>query len=361
MAATDEYDVMLEKLGFPGSDRLRAILMMLMTPDQARMASSLPGSAADTAEKTGAHEDEVRRGLDDLCLKGVVFPKGDFAKPDSYRLARNIMQLHDASQATGELDPVTDREFFRRWHDFCLAEMYPAMVKVYQSMGGPPGRVVPAFKSIQDQPEVLPHENYHELLRAQEVIALVPCSCRLRTTAVKEQCASHAETDDWVCLQFGRGADYAIDRGSGRRISTQEAIDLCDTIEDHGLIHMWANHAGTTGVNTSCNCCRDCCMNYVSADITETSIGIQWQKSRYEAYNEDPDLCTGCEDCVDRCPFDAIEMVEADDGTSEVASVSSEPCFGCGVCVVGCPSEALQMKVVRPPDFVPESTEQRLY
>jgi electron transport complex protein RnfB len=359
MTASDAYDVMMEAFGFPGSSNLRRILQMLMTPDQARMVTAIPGTVAEVAKKIGAHEEEVRQGLHDLALKGVVFPRGDFDNPTKYNPCRHVMQLHDATQASGNLSPTTNKPFFKAWHDFCLAEMYPALVMVYKGLGGPPSRVVPAFKSIQNLSGVLPHEDYHELLRAQETIAVVPCSCRLRTTSVGEQCGSHAETEDWVCLQLGRGAEYAIARGSGHKISAKDAVDLCDTIENDGLIHMWANHEGTTGVNTSCNCCRDCCMNYVAADITETSIGIQWQKSRFEAYVANPDLCTGCEDCVERCPFDAIEMSANGNGNSEGAVVSSEKCYGCGVCVVGCPSEALQMKVVRPPEFIPAVPEQK--
>jgi NAD-dependent dihydropyrimidine dehydrogenase PreA subunit len=340
---------------------MRAVLESLMDSELALLATALPGTPAEVAEKTGVTEDEAREGLETLFTRGVAFAKGDLVDRQAYKFAGHVMQLHDATQATQALTPSTAREFYRRWHDFCLEEMYPVLVKVYEGLGGPPTRVVPAFKSVQNLPEVQPHEDYHELIRAQETIAIVPCSCRYRTTAVQEPCASHDETDHWVCLQFGRGAEYAIVRGSGRQITAKEAIDLCDTIEDNGLIHMWPNNQGMTGVNTSCNCCRDCCMNYCAADVTETSIGIQWQKSRFEAYVEDPDLCTGCEDCVDRCPFDAIEMVEADGGTGEAASVSSEKCFGCGVCVIGCPSEALQMQVARPPEFIPEVPAQRAH
>ena len=32
--------------------------------------------------------------------KGVIFPKGDFANRDYYRLARHIIQLHDATLAS---------------------------------------------------------------------------------------------------------------------------------------------------------------------------------------------------------------------------------------------------------------------
>jgi len=360
MTASDAYDVMLETFGFPGSERLRDILKMLMTRDQARMVAALPGTVASVAAKIGAHEEEVRQGLDDLFYKGVVFPKGDFAHRDEYRPARHVMQLHDATLATQQLMVPTHKPFFQKWHEFCLEEMYPAMVAIYQSLAQPPSRVIPAFKSVKDLPDVLPHEDFHELLRAQETIAVVPCSCRYRTTSVGDPCFHHVETDLWVCLQFGRGAEYVLARGSGRRLSTMQAIELADTVEDDGLIHMWANSAAMTGVHTSCQCCDDCCMNAVSAKNSNSPIGVQWEKSRFEAYVNAADLCTGCEDCVERCPFNAISMAATGNGDVEGAVISSEKCFGCGLCVVGCPSGALKMKAVRPPEFIPTVAEHKV-
>jgi ferredoxin len=354
MATEQAYDVLCERLGMPGSARLREILEKMMTPLQARMVEALPGGVAEVAERAGVHEEEARQGLDDLFYKGVVFPKGDFAKREEYRFARHVMQLHDASLATQQLMVPTHRSFFKLWHEFCIEEMYPAMVAVYQGLDQPPTRVVPAYKSVKDLPELLPHEDFHALLQAQENIAVVPCSCRNRTTSVDEACGHHSESELWVCLQLGRGAEYVLERGSGRRLTAIQAIELADTCEEHGLIHMWPNSTAMAGAHTSCQCCDDCCMNMVSSRSADSPIGLMWQKSRFEAFVDDPDLCTGCEDCVDRCPFDAIEMAATDNGPGEGASISSEKCFGCGVCVVGCPSEALKMKAVRPPEFIPE-------
>jgi Fe-S-cluster-containing hydrogenase component 2 len=354
MAPSNAFETLCERLGFPGSARLRAILEALMTPEQARLAEALPGTVAEVAERVGVPEDEAREDLDDLFSKGVVFVKGDFANRDAYRFARHVMQLHDASLATQQLMVPTHRSFFKLWHEFCLEEMYPAMVNVYQGLGKPPTRVVPAYKSVKDLPELLPHEDFHALLRAQETIAVVPCSCRNRTTSVDEQCSRHGESELWVCLQFGRGAEYVLARGSGRRLTTKQAIELADTAEDHGLIHMWGNSTAMTGVHTSCQCCDDCCMNAVSARRSQASIGIMWQKSRFEAFLAEPDQCTGCEDCAERCPFDAIEMVDAGNGAGLTPSISEEDCFGCGVCVVGCPSGGIKMRVARPPEFIPD-------
>jgi len=36
------------------------------------------------------------------------------------------------------------------------------------------------------------------------------------------------------------------------------------------------------------------------------------------------------------------------------AYIDAEKCYGCGQCVVNCPAEAMKMKIVRPPEHIPE-------
>ncbi len=47
--------------------------------------------------------------------------------------------------------------------------------------------------------------------------------------------------------------------------------------------------------------------------------------------------CTGCEQCVDQCPFGAIEMIDG-------IAVINEECTLCGACVDVCEFEALEME-----------------
>jgi ferredoxin/coenzyme F420-reducing hydrogenase delta subunit len=48
--------------------------------------------------------------------------------------------------------------------------------------------------------------------------------------------------------------------------------------------------------------------------------------------------CTGCEQCVKDCPYDAIEMVvRSEGGGNRVARVRTELCTSCGICVGSCP------------------------
>jgi len=52
--------------------------------------------------------------------------------------------------------------------------------------------------------------------------------------------------------------------------------------------------------------------------------------------------CTGCEQCVRDCPYDAIEMIPRGDGRDGmVARVKTELCTSCGICVGSCPPMAI--------------------
>ncbi len=55
----------------------------------------------------------------------------------------------------------------------------------------------------------------------------------------------------------------------------------------------------------------------------------------------DKDKCTGCEECVDVCPSDVLEIV---DGKSEV--VEPEECLGCESCLEVCEAEAITVEEV---------------
>ena len=353
MSDNDVYDVIMERLLFPGSARLLPILKELMTPDQARMIVELPGTPQEVAEKTGIDVNRVKDNLDALFFKGVLFPRGDFRRREVYRFARSIGQFHDATMATQELDVEKDRPYFELWYDFVMNEMYPRFAERYQALGRRVDRIVPAYKAIKDLDGILPYENFPEMLRAQERIAVVPCSCRLCTDSVGERCDVYDEVANWACIQFGRAADYAIARGSGKELSLEEALELNDIIEEDGLLHKWDNNSAMTGPKLSCQCCRDCCMMYVPMDQAGLDISMIWEKSRYQA-EVNQDDCSGCQTCVDRCLFDAIEMERPEGSKKYKAVINADKCFGCGVCVVGCETGALKMKLVRPPEHIPE-------
>ena len=143
-------------------------------------------------------------------------------------------------------------------------------------------------------------------------------------------------------MQFNRGAEYAINRGAGRKLSVEEAIAVADRAEEVGLIHTWPFPPSFFEI---CNCCRDCC-NIFDGGLYYGTIDKVLEKSRFRA-TIDRDICTGCEDCVERCFFGAIKMVESESNDGPNASLNIEKCFGCGLCVVGCNIGAITMTLAQ--------------
>ncbi len=52
----------------------------------------------------------------------------------------------------------------------------------------------------------------------------------------------------------------------------------------------------------------------------------------------DKEKCTGCGECVEACPLDAIELQDG------LAVVDEDTCSDCGACVDVCPVEAIAVE-----------------
>jgi len=351
--SSDPYAFLAQRHGYTDSVRYRKVLEFLMTPRQAAIVVELPAPPEELAAKTGLPLETINSELDALFLRGVVFPK-NFKTRETPRFAREVTQLHDASQSILDLDvkiysPEAKQELFRLWEDFCENEWYPDRIKFIEILTSPPLRVIPAYAAIKDLPDIMPSEDMREIVRAQQTMALCSCSCRKRRTDLGMACE---HSHDVNCFQFNRGAEYAITRGTGRQMTYEEALTIVDTIEQDGLVHNWRNDRVMT-MPVMCHCCVDCCMIWHPVDTHEADIGAFWAKSRFQA-QVDRDLCIGCQTCVERCMFDAIEMVKVPGSKKLKASINPEKCFGCGVCVLKCDPMALSMKTVRPPEHIPE-------
>ena len=70
----------------------------------------------------------------------------------------------------------------------------------------------------------------------------------------------------------------------------------------------------------------------------------------------DPDKCTGCQTCVTRCNFMAIEIKRYPGAGRQdkfKAWVDPDKCEGCGLCVMTCPAGARTLKQVKTGDSIP--------
>jgi len=329
MKTDNIYIEIANKLNQPNSKILPKILKKLISPSDANLLLMLPAEPAELAKRTGLDENAVKQKLQEFLERGLVFPtsKGP-------QLARDYTQLHDATLSS--VDKWIDNEILDLWKEFHEVEWIP------NTAAGPGEsfvnriKVLPSLKSIEKSPnisseEFLPQEDVRELIKAADPIAVVPCSCRRSM----RRCDSPVN----VCLQFNKSAKYHLDRGTGHKLTPDEAIAIAMKVEEEGLVHTWPIRASQQ-LNEICNCCRECCVIF-DGGLRYNNVDQILEKSRFRAVS-DNDLCTGCEECVDRCFFGAIEMTSITSKESK-AVINQDKCFGCGLCVVACDFDAISM------------------
>ena len=135
-----------------------------------------------------------------------------------------------------------------------------------------------------------------------------------------------------VCMGFDFYADYYVASGMGRWITHEEALKKLDEFEEAGLIAQFSNSENPEAL---CNCCAECCGALRLLKLTPQP-GLLAATNHYAELN--PELCTACETCIDRCQMEAITMGD------EVAEINRDRCIGCGVCVSTCPDDAISLK-----------------
>lgn len=332
MNETKVYQELADKLMLGHSEIVKRLFSMVADEDEAKLLLAMPGTPEDLAEASGRPLDDVKKSLDTMFWKGLVFQSGSSGK---YRMCRDIVQFHDATI----LWPEAPQQFLDLWKEFTDKEWGPT-VKVIESMlPGPPTRIIPVEAALEDKNQILHYENVKEILNNARRIAVTKCTCRV----VDGKCGLPVE----VCVQINRAADYAITRGTGREIDKAEAMKIMKEAEEAGLVHVTMN---TDHIDHYiCNCCSDCCIG-LRYMITEGTKFVS--PSRFQAVI-DEDSCIGCESCLERCYFNALSMRE--EGDELRAQVDQEACVGCGLCAVVCPSDAIHFDEVRPVDFIPAS------
>lgn len=333
MTEKDLHHELADSLGV-GDSKVVPAIIKAMADDKAIQvvhAASPPATVEELSEKTGIAASEVETILDDMFLKGLIYKS---KKPEGtrYYKVRRLLQFHDANIVT----PGISKDILNLWRDFDRNE-YPDFFKKMEDMlPSPPTRVIPVGQSVAQEAQVAPFDDIKKMVDEAYRLAVVPCTCRL----VEGECGLPLDN----CIQVNKAADYTMERGTGRELTKEETYKILEEARDAGLVHVVDNRRSLGHI--ICNCCSDCCINWPDPLNYRQKFTAP---SRYSAYS-DPETCTSCEDCIDRCHFGAITM----EAEGETALVSEAKCMGCGVCISTCPSESLSLIEKRELAFVPE-------
>ena len=314
----DQYSI-----GFPTTDSgvEIKILERLFTEEEAEMSLYL-SMALETpqsvAQRTERNPEAVLALLDHMADKGLVFRlrRGDTVKYGAIPFVLGIYEFQLKSM---------DRELAQLVEDY----LQGAFRKNIAELGPSILRTIPIHHAVDLSHPVATYEDSRQIIKNQKLIAVADCVCQVQQDLIGQGCDKPRE----VCFSFGSAAQYYVDLGMGRQVTIEEALEILDRCEEAGLVNQPANVQNPGGM---CNCCGDCCP--LLRMIKKYPRPVELILSNYYAA-VNPDECTACETCLERCQMEAISISEDD-----VAEINLDRCIGCGLCVTTCPTKALRLE-----------------
>ena len=136
-----------------------------------------------------------------------------------------------------------------------------------------------------------------------------------------------------TCMAFSSFAETFIEFSKGRQISKPEALEILRKNEEDGLVFQPSN---TQFAEFICSCCG-CCCGMLSLQKSLPQPLNHWTSNYFAEV--DPDICSGCETCIDVCQVTAMKFNEDD----RVSFIDLNRCIGCGNCVPACPDGAIAL------------------
>lgn len=296
------------------------ILRRLFTPEDAALAVHLtiiPEEARVIARRAQIPVPEAVCRLDDMDERGLIMRTEEDDKPPRYMGLQYVLGFWE-----GQVDRLTPELV----ED--ALEYEPAFIKPEHWQKAPQMRTIPVQKSIAVRKDVMPYEIAEELIRTHTSFAVANCICRQAMRTVGKGCDKPEES----CLVLGPAADYIVQRGRGKRISVDEALDILQRADEAGLVLQPDNAQDPLFI---CTCCGCCCGILRSLKLAPQPGKIV--SSPFLAHL-DASHCNGCGLCTKRCQMEAIRVCE------KKAILDADRCIGCGLCVHTCPSDSLSLE-----------------
>ncbi|MGD2144678.1 MAG: 4Fe-4S binding protein [Anaerolineae bacterium] len=318
------------------------LLAMLYTPEEAALVSKmrLTREPADAiAARAGISADRAYGTLKAMARKGLVrFSRGKGQLV--FGLMPFVVGIYEEQLPRMDVDLATVmEEYLQETRGAGITQDTPAV-----------HRVIPIEESIPFELEIFPYERASDLLENASSWGVRDCICRVQQRLLEKGCDHPVEN----CLVFAP-AEGAFDRSDvDRAITKAEALRILREAEESGLVHSTGNYREPHYY--ICNCCTCCCG--ILRGVAEFGVPTAVAKANFRAAVSTPE-CIGCGDCLDRCQFGALALLD------DVCRVDLSRCVGCGVCAIACPTEALTLErrpegeVPPPPADIKEWGQQR--
>lgn len=296
------------------------LLKKIFSPEEARIACAMtatPEPVAVITARAGMDAKEGRDHLKKMAAKGMIAVRrgeGEF----TFALRPFIVGFYESQLPRMDVELAT---LFEEYFD----ETRGALLRDAPAHH----RVIPVEQAIPFQIAIQPYERASALLEEAQSWGVRDCICRVQQKLIGKGCDRPVNS----CLVFAP-VKNAFDRSKeDRAITKEEALQILRKTEEAGLVHTVGNYRD--GIDYICNCCSCCCG--ILRGIAQYGISSAVAHSDFFLVVE-ADSCTGCNNCIERCQFDALS---ASDG---IVAVDYRHCMGCGICVAACSVDAMHLE-----------------
>jgi Na+-translocating ferredoxin:NAD+ oxidoreductase subunit B len=292
------------------------LLAKLFTPEEAALTASLQPeleTIASISARTGVSQEELRSNLKGLSRRGLI-NAGKTNDGLGYGLMPFVVGIYEMQVGTIDQELA---QLFENYYQQAFGEMLKVKPQFH--------RVIPVNEAVQNNMEIHPFESAAGLVNNAHSWGVMDCICRKQKALIGEPCGHPVD----VCMIM-EDRPNAFDHSPVIRvIDRKEALSTLRRAAEAGLVHSVSNNQH--GVHYICNCCTCSCGILRGM----SNLGIANVVARSAFINQvEQALCSGCEDCVKLCQFNALSV-------DNVALVDEVRCVGCGVCVLACSTGAL--------------------
>lgn len=329
-------------VGLVDNEKLREILTLLFSEEEAFIASCFPLSETTNEElesRTGIEIKELLPKLELMADKGLVV---DTPCDDTtyWMLMPGLIGFFEFTFMKKRNDlPMGD--VAKLMHEY-LHEIRPGQAEEFFGSATQLTRALVYEDKIPFSSKVTRWEDARTIVQETDFGAAGICFCRHQKEHLGETCAKDAPMEE-ICIALGKGAQFLVRRGFMEEKSTEELLAILDNARSYNLTHITDNIREQPSF--ICNCCSCCC---------ELMAGIQSgfpdgvAKTPFLA-TIDKEACTLCGMCIKACNAACITPIKLEKTTRVDATV----CLGCGACINTCPENALRLverdKRPRPP------------
>ena len=331
-------------IGLPDSDKLRRILAIIFSEDEAFIASRFPLTEATLKElvrSTGWESGKLEPALDKMAEKGLVF-ESKYGGKIYYLLMPGLIGFFEFTFMKQRQDlPVA--ELAQLMEEYLFGDPEQKMGREFFASKTPLTRTLAYEEHIPVSSQVATYESAREIIKNAGYGAIGMCYCRHKKEHLGKSCDKNAPTKE-ICISLGTAAKFMVRRGFAEKRSTDELLKILEGARDLNLTHITDNIRYKPSF--ICNCCS-CCCELLGGVQQGFPMGVA--KTNY-TLEIDEETCVGCGLCKKACNVTALELIPVEGKkVKKQMRVMADNCLGCGACISACPTHSLSLvPAVRP-------------